>query len=116
MRTLPEVQELIGEIERDLQKLEQPLADASEQYAMDAGRSTAACDAFIADYSGPGWKSKHAAAREHADLVEAAYRAKARLDKGKAILENKRLRLDALRSESASLKAEMEVLRTGYGT
>ena len=116
MRTLPEVQELIEEIERDLHKLEQPLANAAEQCALAGGKATASCDAFIADYSGPGWKSKHAAARAHADLVEDAYKSKARLDKGKTILSVKRDRLDALRSESASLKAEMEVLRTGYGT
>ena len=115
MRTLPEVQEELEEIERALARLQHPLASAAEECKLAAGKSAAAQDAFIAEYSGPGWKAKSAAAKEHAGLVAVALAAEARLERGKYQLKVMEKRLEALRSANASLNMELQVLRGGHG-
>ena len=116
MRTLPEVQELLEEIERELSRLQGPLADAAEQYELTNGRAEAAMDASIDAWDGPGWKAKHSAATENSADVTAAYKAKARLAKGKMVLAVMDKRLEALRSANAGLTAEMKMTGAGYST
>ena len=115
MRSLPEVQEELEAIERDLARLQHPLASAAEECKLAQGRADAAQNAFIAEYSGPGWKAKSAAASANAGLVSAALAAEARLEKGKYKLKVMEKRLEALRSANASLNMELQVLRGGHG-
>lgn len=115
MRTLPEVQQVLEDIDNELARLQHPLAVAAEKHILAQGRADATIDAFIRDYHGPVGKAKNVAAAENPEVVKEAVIAHAKLEKGKTLLKVASMRLDANRSASSSLKAELEVLKGGYG-
>ena len=115
MRSLPEVMEVLDELDKSLEILQRELPTVIRQNEMDSEAKDIAVARVMSAHPGPEWKARAMATTACESEIMGAVDSKGRLEAGKTLLKITLGRLDGLRSELSALKSEMEMVRVGHG-